>query len=213
MNLKKTFLVRSVLLGSVVAGWSVMASATPWVIDDGHSKALFTVKHLMVTNVTGKFTGIKGLVDIDEKDVTKSKIDVTIDAATVNTDNEKRDEHLKSPDFFDVKKYPTMKFVSTKVQKGTDGHLKVTGNLTMRDKTKPVVLDVEGPSASIKDPWGNTKRGASATTKISRKDFDISWNKSLDGGGVVVGDEVKITLEIELNEAKPEAAKPAEVKK
>lgn len=199
--------VNKAFLGSILIMWSSFASATPWVIDDGHSKALFTVKHLMVTNVTGKITGIKGLVDIDEKDITKSKLDVTLDAATINTDNEKRDEHLKSPDFLDAKKYPTIKFVSTKIQKGKAGHLNVTGDLTIRDKTKSVVLDVEGPSASIKDPWGNVKRGASATTKISRKDFDVSWNKSLDGGGVVVGDEVKITLEIELNEPKPEVKK------
>lgn len=195
--------LRSSLFG-VFATLSVGSSVfgAGWVVDDGHSQALFTVKHLMVTNVTGKMTGIKGNILIDDKDVTKSKVDVTLDAATVDTGNAKRDEHLKSPDFFDIKKYPSIKFVSTKVEKAGDGNLKVTGDLTIRDKTKSVVLAVEGPSAAIKDPWGNMKRGLSATTKINRQEFSILWNKSLDGGGVVVGDDVKITLEIELNEKK-----------
>lgn len=195
-------LVRSALmLGAMVMSWSGMSLAATWAIDDAHSKAIFTVKHMMISNVSGKISGVKGTVDIDDKDVSKSKVDVTLDVSTVNTDNVKRDDHLKGPDFFDVKKWPTMKFTSTKVEKVGEG-LKVTGNLTIRDKTKPVVLDVEGPSASVKDPWGNVKRGATATTKINRKDFDVLWNKSLDGGGVVVGDDVKIALEIELNEQK-----------
>lgn len=194
-------LVRNTVVAGLLLGWSAVASAA-WVFDDGHSKALFTVKHLMVTNVTGKFSGIKGTINLDDKDITKSKVDVTLDATSVDTDNAKRDEHLRSPDFFDVKKWPTMKFISTKVEKAGDGMLKVTGNLTIRDQTKPIVLDVEGPTASVKDPWGNVKRGLSATGKIKRKDFGLTWNKSLDGGGVVVGDDVKITLEIELNETK-----------
>ncbi len=194
-------LSRKLGLGLVLAAWS-SASFAGWVFDDGHSKALFTVKHMMVTNTTGKLTGITGTIDIDDKDVTKSKVDVAIDVSTINTDNAKRDEHLKSPDFFDVKKFPKMNFVSTKVEKAGAGNLKVTGNLTIKDQTKPVVLDVEGPSASIKDPWGNMKRGVTATAKINRKDFGLTWNKALDGGGVVVGDEVKIALEIELNEKK-----------
>jgi len=137
-------------------------------------------------------------VTIDDADITKSKVDVTIDAASIDTANAKRDEHLRSPDFFDVAKYPTLKFVSTKVAKAGEGRLKVTGNLTIHGVTKEVVLDVEGPSPAVKDPWGNTKSGASATTKINRKDFGLTWNKALETGGMVVGEEVLITLEVEL---------------
>lgn len=189
-----------------LVGFSAVAHAG-WEFDDAHSKAIFTVKHLTVTNVTGKILGMKGSIHLDEKDITKSNVDVTLDTATVDTDNDKRDEHLKSPDFFDVKKFPVMKFKSTKVEKAGEGHLKVSGQLTIRDQTKPVVLDVEGPSAAVKDPWGNVKRGLSATTKINRKDFGLTWNKTLDGGGLVVGDEVKIVLEVELNEKKSDAKK------
>jgi polyisoprenoid-binding protein YceI len=181
---------------------STSALATEWAFDDSHSKVLFTVKHLMITNVTGKFSGIKGTIMIDDKEIAKSKVDVTIDADSVNTDNGKRDDHLKGPDFFDVKKYPALKFVSKKIDKVSDGVLKVSGDMTIKDKTVPVTFDVEGPTPTIKDPWGNVKRGLSATTKISRKDFGITWNKALDGGGVVVGDDVKITLEVELNAKK-----------
>jgi polyisoprenoid-binding protein YceI len=190
-------------LGLAIALFACSVSAfAAWEFDDAHSKAVFTVKHLTVTNVTGKITGIKGSIDIDDKDIAKSSVDVTLDVTTINTDNTKRDDHLKNPDFFDVKKFPVMKFKSTKVEKASEGNLKVSGMMTIRDQTKPVVFDVEGPSAPVKDPWGNMKRGLSATTKINRKDFGLTWNKSLDGGGLVVGDEVKIALEIELNEKK-----------
>ncbi len=194
--------VRNIAMSMGVVLWSSVGLASKWTFDDSHTKALFTVKHLAITNVTGKFSGVKGELDLDDKDVTKSKVEVTIDTTTVNTDNAKRDEHLKGPDFFDVKKFPTMKFVSTKVEKAGEGALRVTGNLTIRDKTKEVVLDVEGPTASIKDPWGNVKRGASASTKINRKDFGLTWNKTIESGGLLVGDDVKISLELELNEKK-----------
>lgn len=203
---------RSVLFGSLMAAWSTVSLAATWTIDESHSQALFTVKHLMVSNVTGKMTGLKGAVDIDDADVTKSKVDVTIDVNTINTDNNKRDDHLKSPDFFDTKKFPSMKFVSTKVEKAGEG-LKVTGDLTMHGVTKSVVLDVEGPTAAIKDPWGNEKRGVSATTKLSRKDFGLNWNKALEAGGVMVGDDVKVAIELELNAKKADDGKAAEAKK
>ena len=202
-------IARSVLVGSLMAAWSTVSLAATWTIDENHSQALFTVKHLMVSNVTGKFAGLKGAVDIDDADISKSKVDVTIDANTVNTDNGKRDEHLKSPDFFDTKKFPTMKFVSTKVEKAGEGNLKVTGDLTMHGVTKSVVLDVEGPTAAIKDPWGNEKRGVSASTKLNRKDFGLNWNKALEAGGVMVGEDIKISIELELNAKKAEEAKPA----
>ena len=177
------------------------ASAANWIFDDAHSAADFSVRHMMITNVKGQMTGIKGVVDINDKDLSKSKVDVTLDVATITTMNTKRDEHLKGPDFFDAQKFPQIKFASKKVEKSGDG-LTVTGDLTIRGVTKPSVLKVEGPSAPVKDPWGKTKRGFTATTKINRKDFGVSWNKTLDGGGVVVGDDVKITIEGELEEKK-----------
>ncbi len=141
--------------------------------------------------------------------MTKSTVEATIDATSINTNEPKRDEHLRSPDFFDTAKYPTITFKSTKVEKA-GSNLKVTGDLTMHGVTKPVVLDVDGSTAEAKDPWGNTKRGGVATTKINRKDFGLGWNKALEAGGVVVGEEVSITLDLELNKKQaPAAAAPA----
>ena len=174
------------------------AAASTWVIDAEHSSVQFKVKHLMVSNVKGEFKKFSGALTIDDADITRSKVDVTIDATSIDTGNAKRDEHLRSPDFLDVAKNPTLKFVSTKVAKTGNGTLKVTGTLMLHGVSREVVLDVEGPTSAIKDPWGNTKRGASATTKINRKDFGLTWNKALETGGVVVGDEVAITLEVEL---------------
>ena len=187
-------------IGLLISNQSLAAQ---WTFDESHSAATFTVKHMMVTNVMGQVKGIKGTIDIDDKDLTKSKVDVTLDIATINTQNEKRDNHLRSPDFFDTQKFPVIKFVSTKVVKTADG-LKVTGDLTIRGTTKQVDLNVDGPTAEVKDPWGKKKRGFSATTKINRKDFGVSWNKTLDGGGIMVGDDVKISIDAELEEAKAE---------
>ncbi|NVJ09903.1 polyisoprenoid-binding protein [Myxococcus sp. AM001] len=183
-----------------------LAGTTEYELDSTNSVALFSVKHMMVSNVRGTFTKVTGTAHIDEKDLTKSKVEATIDATTVNTNDAKRDEHLRAPDFFDTAKYPTITFKSTKVEKARAG-LKVTGNLTLHGVTKPVVLDVEGFSTVSKDPYGNTKRGGSATTKINRKDFGLSWNDVLETGGVAVGEEVTITLDIQLNQKKP--AQPA----
>ncbi len=193
-------LFKTMLTGLLVISAS-SAFAGSWTFDDSHSAADFSVRHMMIANVKGQMRGIKGVVDIDDKDITKSKVDVTLDVATITTSDQKRDDHLKGPDFFDAQKFPTVKFVSKKVEKSGNG-LTVTGDLTIRGVTKTSVLAVEGPTAPIKDPWGKTKRGFTATTKINRKDFGVSWNKTLDGGGVVVGDEVKLTIEGELNEKK-----------
>jgi polyisoprenoid-binding protein YceI len=181
--------------------FSATSFASPWIFDDAHSAADFSVRHMMVTNVKGQIRGLKGTIDIDDKDLTKSKIDVSLDVGTINTQNEKRDNHLRGPDFFDAQKFPLIKFTSTKITKSSDG-LKVLGDLTIRGVTKPVELAVDGPTAVVKDPWGKNKRGFSATTKINRKDFGVSWNKNLDGGGIMVGDEVKISIEAELEEKK-----------
>jgi len=152
----------------------------------------------MVSNVSGNFENHSGTVDINDKDITKSRVEVSIDTSSINTHVQKRDQHLRSADFFDVAKYPTMTFLSKKVAKVGNDRLKVTGNLTLHGVTKEVVLDVEGPSKESKDPWGGIRRGATASTRINRKDFGLVWNKPLETGGVVVGDEVNITLEIEM---------------
>jgi polyisoprenoid-binding protein YceI len=155
------------------------------------------VKHLVVAKVRGSFSTFSGTVTLDDKDITKSKVEVTIDPATVDTGNEKRDAHLKGGDFFDVATHKAWKFVSTKVEKGEGQTLKVTGDLTLHGVTKPVVLVVEGPSPEVKDPGGNPHVAFSATTTIKRADFGLTWNKAIEGGSVV-GEDVKIELEIEL---------------
>src|SRR6185369_7631528 len=175
-----------------------IALASTWNIDPEHSNVGFKVRHLMVSNVKGSFEKHSGVLDINDKDITKSKVEVSVDTASINTSVQKRDEHLRSADFFDVAKYPTMTFVSKKVAKAGKDKLKVTGNLTLHGVTKEVVLDVEGPSQDSKDPWGNIRKGATATTKISRKDYGLVWNKALETGGVAVGDEILITMEIEM---------------
>lgn len=179
----------------------VIASAATWNIDPEHSNVGFKVRHLMVSNVKGSFEKHSGVVDINDKDITKSRVEVSIDTNSINTNVQKRDEHLRSADFFDVAKYPTMTFVSKKVAKAGKDKLNVTGDLTLHGVTKQVVLAVEGLSGESKDPWGNIRRGASASTKINRKDFGLVWNKALETGGVAVGEEVNITLEIEMIKA------------
>jgi polyisoprenoid-binding protein YceI len=172
--------------------------ASTWSIDPEHSNVGFKVRHLMVSNVKGSFDKHTGTVDINDKDITKSKVEVSIDTNSINTNVNKRDEHLRSADFLDVAKFPAMTFVSKKVAKAGKDKLKVTGELTLHGVTREVVLDVEGPSKESKDPWGNIRKGATATTKINRKDFGLVWNKALETGGVVVGEEITITLEIEM---------------
>ncbi|HEY5512149.1 MAG TPA: YceI family protein [Geomonas sp.] len=178
-----------------------LAFASTWNIDPDHTSTGFKVRHLMVSNVKGTFGKVQGVVNIDDRDITRSSVSVTVDTASIDTGVAKRDADLRSANFLEVAKFPTMTFVSTKVAKsGADG-LKVTGNLTLHGVTRPVVLDVEGPSRESKDPWGNLRRGASASTKINRKDFGLTWNKALETGGVVVGDEVDISIEVEMIKA------------
>ena len=188
----------TVVAAVVTLGLPAFALADLWQIDQDHSNVGFKVRHLMVSNVKGDFGKFAGSVDIDNKDVTKSKVSVAIETASVNTGVTKRDDHLKSADFFEVAKFPTMTFVSKKVVKAGKDKLKVTGALTLHGVTRDVVLDVEGLSSAAKDPWGNLRRGASASTMISRKDFGLVWNAALETGGVAVADEVLISLEIEM---------------
>jgi len=175
-----------------------MSHATAWDIDPGHSVASFKVRHMMVSNVPGEFGKVTGVVNYDPADPTKSTVEATIDTTTLNTRHEGRDKHLKSADFLDVEKFPTITFKSKKVEKAGEGKLKVTGDLTLHGVTKEVVLDVDGPIAPV-SAFGGQKSGATVTTKINRQDFGVSWNKALDGGGVVVGDEVAINIEVELS--------------
>jgi len=176
----------------------VFGDAATWQIDPDHSSFQFKVRHLMVSNVKGDFTKAKGVVTIDERDIANLKLEITIDAASVNTGHAKRDEHLRNADFFDVARYPTITFVSKRAEKAGMDRLKVIGDLTMHGVTREVTVDVEGPTQEVKDPWGNFRRGATATTKINRKDFDLTWNRVLETGGVVVGEDVDIFVEIEL---------------
>jgi polyisoprenoid-binding protein YceI len=180
--------------------------ASTWELDPSHTSVEFSVRHMMATTVKGQFEKVQGTVELDDKDVTKSKVSVTIDLASVNTHEPKRDGHLKSPDFFDVAKFPIATFKSTKVQKVGKNKLKVTGDLSLHGITKPVVLDVEGPSAAYQTPFGTTVRGIHATGKLNRKDFEIVWNKALDNGGLLVGNEVNLDLNTEVTEKKAPAA-------
>jgi len=172
-------------------------STSIWVIDRVHSTAQFKVKHMMISNVLGEFTSITGVLERDENDANKSKIRASIDADTINTREPQRDAHLKSADFFHVEKHPALTFNSTVISKNADGEPKVSGDLTIRGVTRNVVFDVEGPSPAQKDPWGNTRIGLSATTRISRKDFGLTWNAALEAGGLLVGDAVTITLDVQ----------------
>jgi polyisoprenoid-binding protein YceI len=174
----------------------IAANTTTWNLDADHSEVGFTVKHMMVSLVRGGFHTVVGALDWNDKDVTKSSLEVTVSVASVDTHVQKRDDHLRSPEFFDAAKFPTMTYKSTKVRKrGKD--LLVTGNLTIRDVTKAVVLTVKGPTAAIKDPFGLTRTAISAAGKISRKDFGLVWNKSLEAGGVLVGEDVNIEINAE----------------
>ncbi|MBI3185972.1 MAG: polyisoprenoid-binding protein [Myxococcales bacterium] len=172
------------------------ALATGWEIDSSHTQSSFVVKHLMVANVRGEFGQTTGAIEIDDKDITKSTVEATIDATTVNTREPKRDAHLKSADFFEVDKHPRITFKSKKVTKGGKDKLKVVGELTIRGVTKDVTLDVS-TSGEVKDPWGNVKRAFTATGKINRKDFGLVWNKPLETGGLLVGEEVDIQIDVE----------------
>ncbi|MBP9837256.1 MAG: polyisoprenoid-binding protein [Proteobacteria bacterium] len=188
--------IRLLLLSSVL--FLNNAYAADYEIDSTHANASFSIRHLMVSNVKGDFANIAGKISYDEKSPEKSLVEATVEINTIDTKNQKRDEHLKGGDFFDAAKFPLMTFKSKKVEKAGEGKLKAIGDLTIRGVTKEVALDIEGPSAEIKDPWGNVKRGASATTTINRKDFGLTWNKALETGGVAVGEEVKVVIDLEM---------------
>lgn len=187
----------------VVASSTLLFGQSNWTIDPAHSAAQFSVRHMMVSNVRGEFGKLNGTAVYDPANPGAGSIEATIDATTINTREPRRDEHLRSADFFDTVNYPTITFKSKKIQPAGEGHLKVTGDLTMRGVTKEVVLDVTGLTAEIKDQRGGSRIGASATTRLNRKDFGINWNKALDSGGVVVADEVDVVLDVELVKKAP----------
>ena len=187
-------------LAGLAAALALPASAgtTTYQIDPRHSSAGFGVTHLMISTVRGEFHGVTGTIVVDDLDISKSTVTVTIDATTVDTREPDRDKHLKSDAFFDVAKYPIIAFQSTKVERNNDGSLKVTGDLTIRGVTKSAVLTATLPKAPIKDPWGLQRTAVSASTKINRQEFGVAWNQKLDSGGVVVGDDVNVTLDVEM---------------
>ena len=189
--------MKSLAVLLALAPLTALAEAGTWNIDPSHTQSMFTVRHMVITNVQGQFEKTTGSVQLDEQDVTRSSVEATIDASTVNTRVANRDADLRSPNFFEVAKYPTITFKSTRVEKAGDGKLKVTGDLTIHGVTRPVVLEVDGPTAPIKDPGGHQRRGLSATTTISRKDFGLLWNKMVEAGPVV-GDQVKIEIQAEI---------------
>jgi polyisoprenoid-binding protein YceI len=175
-----------------------------WLIDSAHTEANFAVRHMMISHVRGRFERLSGTVEFDETQPVKTKVDVTIETASINTREEKRDAHLKSPDFFDVEKYPNLIFKSKRVDVQDATHARLIGDLTIRDVTREVALDVEY-NGSAKSPWGATSAGFSARTSIKRKDWGLNWNVALETGGWLVGDEVQISIELEIVK-QPEAA-------
>jgi polyisoprenoid-binding protein YceI len=198
--LKEDEVMRTRLTGLAVGILSLpwLAYATTYEIDPAHAAAHFAVRHMMVSTVRGEFGKVTGTITIDDKDLSHSSIDATIDVTTIDTRQSKRDEDLKSPNFFDAAKYPNMTFKSTSIKKkGTDNYT-VVGDLTMHGVTKPVTLTVESPSKEVKDMQGKLRRGAHATTKLNRKDFGLTWNHAIEGGGVVVGDEIQVDLDVEM---------------
>jgi polyisoprenoid-binding protein YceI len=176
----------------------LLGGTTTYHIDPKHSDAQFAVTHLMISTVRGEFHGVNSTVVYDNSDPSRSSVEATIDATTVDTREPDRDKHLKSADFFDVADHPTMTFKSTKVEADGSNKLKVIGDLTIRGVTKTAVFEVTMPKPAIKDPWGMQRTGISGTTKINRQEFGVAWNKNLDSGGVVVGDDVQITLDVEM---------------
>jgi polyisoprenoid-binding protein YceI len=192
-------MIRKLLIGVALLAVPSLSQAAEWQIDPAHSTVSFSVKHMMVSNVHGTFGKVTGLASWNKPDHSDAQVDVTVDATSIDTREPKRDGHLKSPDFFDVQKYPTLTFKSKKVEKSKEaGHLTLVGDLTIHGVTKEVAFDVTGPAPETKSPFGDTRTGAEATAKVNRKDFGLNWNKALETGGVLVGTEVTIDINLEL---------------
>ncbi|MFO7693687.1 MAG: YceI family protein [Vicinamibacterales bacterium] len=195
----RTFAVAAGLFLAVASS----VQAQTWTIDSSHSAAQFAVRHMMVTTVRGDMGKVTGAVSFDPAKPAAGSIEATVDVTAINTREAGRDKHLKSADFFDVEKFPTITFKSRKIDAAAGGGFKVTGDLTMRGVTKEVVLDVEPLRPVIKDQRGASRTGTTATTKLNRQDFGVNWSRALDGGGVVVSDDVSVTIDIQLISAPP----------
>ena len=185
---------------TTVAVPQIPTSTTTWNIDPAHSVAEFKVKHMMISNVKGQFSKLSGTLSLDESGHHNSRVEVSAEAASIHTGDDQRDAHLKSPDFFDVEKFPTLTFKSSGVRV-VNGELSVEGDLTIHGVTRKVNFAVEGPTPPSRDPWGNTRIAVSASTKINRKEFGLTWNAALETGGILVGEEVTITLETQFVKA------------
>jgi polyisoprenoid-binding protein YceI len=185
-------------MNAAVTATSQSTKPTEWQIDPAHAAAHFSVRHLMISNVRGEFSKLSGTVVLDPADMTRSIVEVSLETASINTREPQRDEHLRSADFLDVANHPAITFRSKRITTAGPENFKLTGDLTIRGVTKEVTFDVEGPTPAMKDPWGNVRAGVMATAKIKRKDFGLVWNALIEGGGVMVGDEVSITIEAEL---------------
>jgi polyisoprenoid-binding protein YceI len=172
-----------------------------WNIDPVHTVAEFKVKHMMVSNVKGRFTKVSGTLTLNEDDISQSHVQAAIEAASITTNEDQRDTHLKSADFFDVEKFPQLTFRSTRITRTRDGGLHAEGDLTIHGVTRNVLFEVEGPTPPATDPWGGQRIGLSATTKIKRKDYGLTWNAALETGGILVGEDVTLTLDVELVKA------------
>lgn len=172
-------------------------STTTWNIDPAHTEVGFAVRHLMISTVRGRFGKVSGSVVVDDDNPRNSKVDATVDITSIDTRQEMRDNHLRSPDFFDAEKYPTMHFVSKRIEGDTAKQFKIVGDLTIKDRTREVTLDasLEG---LVKDPWGGERAGYSVSGKLNRTDFNLLWNQVLEAGGVTVGEEVKLSIDVEL---------------
>jgi polyisoprenoid-binding protein YceI len=186
---------------SITTAAPTQTSTTTWNIDPAHTSVEFKVKHMMIANVKGHFSKVSGVLTRNESDPAKDRIEATIEAGSIQTRDEQRDAHLKSADFFHVEKFPTLHFRSTGVSVVGGGELSVEGDLTIHGVTKKVNFAVEGPTPPAKDPWGNTRIGLSASTKINRKDFGLTWNAALETGGILVGDDITITLDAQIVKA------------
>lgn len=215
MQRRTTTVSVPILIAALAAGAACLAEgpagAATWEIDRAHSAVQFSVRHMMISNVRGEFGKLTGKARSDENDLTRSTIEATIDAASIDTREAKRDAHLRSPDFLDTDKYPTITFRSKRIDAAGQGRWKVIGDLTLHGVTREITLDVEGPTPERKDPGGKLRAAAHATASLDRKDFGINYNKALDGGGVLVGNEIAVTIDVEaVKESGDERATPSE---
>jgi polyisoprenoid-binding protein YceI len=176
---------------------NVAAGPTTWTVDPSHTHVEFAIRHMMIATVKGRFGAMTGTVLLDDGNPSKSTVEVSIDISSIDTREPQRDAHLRSADFFDAEKHPKMTFRSTRIERTAEGEYKLAGDLTIRDQTRPIVLDVTAEGRG-KDPWGGERAGFTATAKIKRSDFGLLWNQALETGGVLVGDEVKISIDAEL---------------